>query len=128
MSRVSNRTRSSHARKISLLPCLLLYLSLLSQTSLLYSNTCIQYISTNNPLTKKQANSIKSLHKYQRAYLMPRYKTSLFILSISFSQHHIISKSTFNKVEPTSPSPTNACKNKLSKINWRHQQIPHSYS
>ena len=44
-----------------------------------YSNTHFQYIFTNNPLSRKQANSITSLHKQQRVYLMPRYKTPLFI-------------------------------------------------
>jgi len=54
--------------------------SLLFQASLSYSNTCIQYISVNNPLAQKQASSITIFHKQQRAYLRPSYKTSLFIL------------------------------------------------
>jgi len=53
-------------------------LLLLKQT-FWYSNTGIQYISTNYPLARKQASSITSLHKQQRTYLMPRYKTPLFI-------------------------------------------------
>ena len=95
---VSHTTPDSHARKISLLLwwswswC---RLYLLSKASLLYSNTHIQYISTNNPLARKQANSITSLHNQQRVYLMPRYKTSLFVqtfcllsrASLSASQH-----------------------------------------
>ena len=39
---------------------------------------------------------------------MPSYKTSLFILFISLSQHCIISKPIFSEVELTSPSPTSS--------------------
>jgi len=96
---------------------------LLSQASLLYSGMRSLYISTNNPLTRKQASSITSLHKQQRASLMPSYKTSLFILSISLSQCRIISKLTFYEVELTSPSPT-----KLLSIiferTWRIGEVP----
>ena len=67
---------------------------LLFKASLLYSNLHIQYISTNNPLPRKQANSITSLHNQQRIYLMARYKTPLFIQkyiqrpSVSFPEPH----------------------------------------
>jgi len=68
---------------------------LLAKASLFYSNSHIQYIFTNNPLARKQANSITSLHSQQRVYLMARYETPLFIqtfcmlsrASLSASQH-----------------------------------------
>jgi len=64
---------------------------LLSKAIFLYSNIHIQYISTNNPLARKQAR----LHNQQRVYLMLRDKTSLFVqtsclfsrASLSTSQH-----------------------------------------
>jgi len=58
-----------------------LSICLLSKASLLYSNTHIQYISTNNPLARKQSNSITSLPNQQRANLMAWYRTPLFIQS-----------------------------------------------
>ena len=88
-------------------------LSLLFQANLLYSNTCIQYISTNNPLARKQANSVTSLHKQQRVYLMPRYKTPLFIQTLPPFQSLITSESTFNEAKLTSPSPTGLYKGRV---------------
>ena len=77
-----------------------------SKQAFLYSNIRIQYISTNNPLARKQASSITSLHKQQRAYLMPWYKTPLLIQTLSPFQSLIISELTFNEAKLTSPSPT----------------------
>ena len=82
---------------------------------ILYSSSKPFYILTHVfsnvlfPLTihfaRKQANSITSLHNQQRAYLMPRYKTPVYSDLLSLFQSLIISESTFDEVELTSPSP-----------------------
>jgi len=77
--RVSNMTQGSCARKISLLLWWSWAWYFYFSSKTFYILTYIQFISTNNPLARKQASSIACFHKQQRAYLMPRYKTPLFI-------------------------------------------------
>lgn len=104
LSRVSHTTRGSCARKMSLLlwsyhdVCLCTCISAyFSKQVFLYSKAGIQYISANNPLARKKANSTASLHEQHRAYFMPTYATPLFIQT---------SESTFDEIELPSPSPT----------------------
>ena len=79
---------------------------LLAKASLFYSNSHIQYIFTNNPLARKQANSITSLHSQQRVYLMARFITPVYSDHLYAFQSLIISESSFDKTKLISPSPT----------------------
>ena len=84
------------------MPCL----HLLSQASLLYSNTNIQYISTSNPLARKQANSVTSLQSAESLCSGLVQNTPVYSELLSPFQSLIIRESAFNEDELTSPPPT----------------------
>lgn len=81
-------------------------LCLLSKASLLYSIICIQCISTNNPLARKQAGFITNLHNNRELILCLAAKHPIYYVFRSLSQSLIISKSALEEDESTSLSPT----------------------